>query len=317
MLIRVKRVAKCSLAFPLILHMKQTIAIIGAGRLGTALGIALSSLDHKVVAVVSRKITHAKQAARLIGPGVIALTSSQLSKLPSCDIIFITTPDEAIAIVSKQLAESLSSENKPDAVFHTSGALSSGCLTDLKKKNIAVGSLHPLISVSDPLIGAKSLDQAFYCVEGNRKAVRLARRLVSDFGGRIFSINTKNKVLYHASAVMACGHFVALFDMAIEMLIHCGLDKDEARRALLPLVRSTIDNLSTNNPARSLTGPFARADATTVKKHLEAFEQTKLFEALQAYILLGQRSIKLARQNSKDEEALKKIDAMLKQESIL
>jgi predicted short-subunit dehydrogenase-like oxidoreductase (DUF2520 family) len=135
---------------------------------------------------------------------------------------------------------------------------------------------------------------------------------VSDLGGRAFSIETKNKALYHASAVTACGHFVALFDMAIEMLVHCGLDDNEARHALLPLVRSTVDNLSISNPAQSLTGPFARADATTVKKHLEAFEQAMLFEAFQAYILLGQRSLKLGRQNGKDEEALKKIEAMLR-----
>jgi predicted short-subunit dehydrogenase-like oxidoreductase (DUF2520 family) len=291
---------------------KQTIAIIGAGRLGTALGIALSNLDHKIVTVVSRKIARAKQAASLMGSDVSSLSFKQLSKLPACNIVFITTPDDAIAAVSKQLAENLASENKLDTVFHTSGALSSECLIDLKRKDVAVGSFHPLLSVSDPLIGAKGLGQAFYCVEGEREAVRIARQLVSDLGGSVFTIETKNKALYHASAVMACGHFVALFDMAIEMLIYCGLDEDEARRALLPLVRSAVDNLSANNPAQSLTGPFARADAATIKKHLEAFSQAKLDEALQTYILLGERSLELARQNGKDEDALKKIEEMLR-----
>jgi predicted short-subunit dehydrogenase-like oxidoreductase (DUF2520 family) len=130
-------------------------------------------------------------------------------------------------------------------------------------------------------------------------------------GGQSFSIKTKDKVLYHASAVVACGHFVALFDIAIEMLTRCGLSSKEARQSLLPLVQSTVENLFISEPSKALTGTFSRADFTTTEKHLEAIKSSKLDEALKAYILLGLRSLELARQNGKDQKALNKIKELL------
>jgi len=289
----------------------RTVSIIGAGRLGTALGIALNKLGYKITAVVSRKLQHAKQSAKLIGE-TLPLTSKHLSKIPQSEIIFIATPDDAIEEVASELTKTFS-YNKPDFAFHTSGALSSEVLSVLRDKKISVGSIHPLISVSDSMIGAESLSKAFYCIEGERSAVKLGKKIVRDLGARSFSPRTKDKALYHASAVVACGHLVALFDIAVEMLTKCGLDSDSARNALLPLVESTVENLSVSEPAKALTGTFARADVTTVKKHLEAFERKKLEEALKVYVELGKRSLELARQNGKDERTLNEIKKLLNQ----
>jgi predicted short-subunit dehydrogenase-like oxidoreductase (DUF2520 family) len=173
--------------------------------------------------------------------------------------------------------------------------------------------MHPLISVSDPVRGARSLSEAHFCIEGQPRAVRLARSLVRALGGRSFSIKTKDKALYHAAAVMSAGHVVALFDMATKLLESCGLTQSRARAALLPLVRSTLENLNRHAPARALTGTFARADLSTVNKHLVALQTSNSRAALEAYALLGLRSIELARENGADASTLKKISLTLQE----
>jgi predicted short-subunit dehydrogenase-like oxidoreductase (DUF2520 family) len=130
---------------------------------------------------------------------------------------------------------------------------------------------------------------------------------VRALGGRSFSIRTRDKALYHAAAVMTSGHTVALFDLAAELLNRCGLSERRARAALLPLLSSTLENLARHAPARALTGTYARADLSTVKKHLAALRDAKTSEALQAYALLGLRSVELARENGADTATLKQI----------
>ena len=137
--------------------------------------------------------------------------------------------------------------------------------------------------------------------------------VVRDLGGQSFSIAAHDKALYHAAAVMSSGHVVALSDLAIEMLVACGLNPRRARAVLLPLLHSTIENLSAHEPAGALTGTFARADVATVRRHLQALHEQGSREALAAYTLLGQRSLQLAKSNGADETILKEIALMMKQ----
>jgi predicted short-subunit dehydrogenase-like oxidoreductase (DUF2520 family) len=292
-----------------------TINIIGAGRLGTALALALSSRGHLIQAIVARRESHARKAVQLIGDArARSLPFAQLDQLPPASIIFITTPDDVIASVAAQLASSLKQdqEKKHTTVLHASGALSSEVLSVLRARGFRTGSMHPLVSVSEPRAGAQSLRGAFYCVEGERAAVALARGIVRDLGGESFSLKARDKALYHAAAVMASGHMVALFDIAAGMLARCGLSERRARAVLMPLVRSTVDNLTRNEPARALTGTFARADTATVLRHLDTLNRPDLRDALDAYILLGQHSLQLAQSNGADATALKAISRALK-----
>jgi predicted short-subunit dehydrogenase-like oxidoreductase (DUF2520 family) len=284
-----------------------SVSIIGAGRLGVALALALSERGYKIEAIVSRSLSHARRAAKLLDQQTRALSATQLNKLAPADIIFITTPDDVIETVAAQLAASVEWSGRGRVALHASGALSSESLESLRAAGFQTGSMHPLISVSDPRVGASSLTQAHFCIEGQPRAVRVARSLVRVLGGRSFSIRTKDKALYHAAAVMSSGHVVALFDLAVKLLESCGLTGKQARAALLPLVRSTLENLSRHTPARALTGTFARADFSTVRKHLAALQTSGSNDALKAYALLGLRSIKLAKANGADAATLKKI----------
>lgn len=301
---------------------KATVSIIGAGRLGTALARALSSHGYRIEAVVARRKARARACAELIDAQPLVLTSAQLDQLPASDILFITTPDDAIESVALQLAAMMKSRGmkwkgggeqgrRKRTALHASGALSSDILRGLRGAGFTTGSMHPLISVSDPVHGAESLRRAFFCIEGESAAKQVARSLVDALGAESFSINTKDKALYHAAAVMASGHMTALFDLATEMLTHCGLTARRARRVLIPLLRSTLENLYTSDPAHALTGTFARADTSTVRRHLEAINSSEMRDALAAYTLLGLRSLQLAKRAGASSDALEEIALIL------
>ncbi|HXM36383.1 MAG TPA: Rossmann-like and DUF2520 domain-containing protein [Pyrinomonadaceae bacterium] len=278
---------------------RPAISIVGAGRMGGALALALGADGYSVESLVTRRLSHARRVASLLGPQTIALSDRELDKLPASDLILIATPDDIIASVARKLANAQNGIRGDRTVLHTSGALSSTALLPLAKAGFKTGSLHPLLSISDPASGANNLRGAFFCLEGERAALQVARRIVNDLGGRAFSIEAGNKALYHAAAVMASGHMTALFDIALEMLVRCGLSRRRAREVLLPLVQSAVANLAVMEPAEALTGTFARGDLATVQRHLAVLEEQALPAALAAYVLLGQRSLSLVRKKPK------------------
>jgi predicted short-subunit dehydrogenase-like oxidoreductase (DUF2520 family) len=305
---------------------EPTISIIGAGRLGTALALSLASSGYTIEAVVAGTLRHARRAAATVGTRPLALTSAQLERLPPSDILFITTPDDAIAGTAERVAATIAKSARDAKGFekgegragrarrtalHASGALSSDALRSLCDVGFATGSMHPLVSVSDSLQGAKSLRTAFFCVEGSAKAVRVARRLIRTLGAQSFSISAGDKALYHAAAVMASGHETALFDIAMEMLTRCGLTRRRARAVLLPLLLSALENLRASDTARALTGTFARADTATVRRHLDALRSQRMKDALAVYVLLGERSLRLAKAAGARASALKEIEGVL------
>ncbi|HEV2836641.1 MAG TPA: Rossmann-like and DUF2520 domain-containing protein [Pyrinomonadaceae bacterium] len=273
---------------------KPQVSIIGAGRLGTTLAVALESKGYSIGSLVARRAQRARRAAALLERKAEALGANQIGSLAPSDLFLITVPDDQIAGVAAQLG-TLNFDSKPTAV-HTSGALSSEVLSPLRAKGWSTGSVHPLISVSSP---QTSLEGAFWCVEGDRRAVQVSKTIVRDLGGESFSIRSAEKPLYHAAAVMASGHVVALFDVALEMLVQCGLTRKTARRILHPLLASSVRNLETQDTSQALTGTFSRGDVETVKRHLAALKGHKLADALELYCKLGKRSLKVTRKGTR------------------
>ena len=137
--------------------------------------------------------------------------------------------------------------------------------------------------------------------------------MVRALGGQSFSIAARDKSLYHAAAVIASGHTVALFSLAATLLTRCGLSDTRARRVLLPLLASTLANLEAHAPEEALTGTFARADLTTVRKHLTALQTASVNDAISVYALLGEHSLELAaRRNKLDQSVLDEIARVLR-----
>lgn len=265
---------------------KSEVSIIGTGRLGTTLAIALAAKGYSIRSLVARRAQNARKAAKLLDAEVQVLAAKRLRTLISADLFLITVPDDQIDGVARELSE-INADQKL-TVLHTSGALSRDALAPLAKKGWHTGSIHPLMSVSS---AHDSLQGAFWSVEGDRTALRLGKEIVRDLGGKSFSIRSKDKPLYHAAAVMVSGNVTALFDVALEMLGECGLDRKTGRAVLLPLIASTVRNLETKDPARALTGTFSRGDVETVKRHLAVIKNK---DVRGLYQLLGERSLELA-----------------------
>ena len=295
---------------PKLPNQKSTITIIGLGRLGTALAIALSQKQYPIATLVSRRRRTLERAARLLDTDVRLLVAKDIKRLQSSDITLITTPDDQLPQVVRNLSKLKSTAGS--IALHTSGALSSQALSPLGDQGWHVGSVHPLISVSGSEAATSAFKGAFWCVEGDRKALTAARQLVRDLNGQSFSIKAEVKPLYHAAAVMSSGGVTALFDVATDMLSKCGLTKRDARRILLPLLRSTVENLTSRSPAEALTGTFSRGDIGTVERHLAALSKSHLGMAESVYRLLGLKSLNLAEENGLDPLISKRIQRLLK-----
>jgi predicted short-subunit dehydrogenase-like oxidoreductase (DUF2520 family) len=166
--------------------------------------------------------------------------------------------------------------------------------------------MHPLVSISDPVTGSENFQDAYFCIEGSEAGERAAASMVGSLGGRPFSIPSGQKPLYHASAVMASGHLVALIDIAVEMLGECGVDPESAKSILLPLIRTTVANLESKAPVEALTGSFARADTEAVERHLGAIgDDSPLIRTV--YLALGERSANLAATGGADVDAIRQL----------
>jgi predicted short-subunit dehydrogenase-like oxidoreductase (DUF2520 family) len=279
---------------------KTCVSIIGAGRLGTALAVALERHGYSIESLVARRAQKARNAARLLDGKPQVLAAKQLPSLRPADVFLITVPDDQIAEVAAQL----SGLEFDATALHTSGALSADVLAPLRKRGWHTGSIHPLVSVSD---SDTALAGAFWSVEGDAAALRMGKAVVRDLGGQSFSIRSEDKPLYHAAAVMVSGNVVALFDVALEMLMRCGLDRKTSRAILLPLIASTVRSLQTKDPAQALTGTFSRGDLETVKRHLAALKKSELADALELYRILGQRSLKVTGKHPQITQILKSV----------
>lgn len=282
------------------------ISIVGAGRVGTALGRAFRDAGHRIEVAVTAHAASARRAANAMGTETSPATAVQLRNTRSdahrrfleTELVIVATPDAAIQEVVNTLAHALAksdhaSKKTVRTVLHTSGAMSSDLLAPLRRRGFAIGSLHPLVSIADEASNSEIFRDVYFCVEGDARAVNVARMLVAQLRGRSFTIKPQVKPLYHASAVMASGHVVALFDLAVTMLRECGLTAAEAQRVLLPLLSSTAGNLRSKTPSKALTGPYARGDLKTVQEHLKSLGASRLAEANNVYEILARHAVVL------------------------
>jgi predicted short-subunit dehydrogenase-like oxidoreductase (DUF2520 family) len=249
--------------------MEKTLAIVGAGRVGRALGRRLRELGWKVGAVVARSEVSARKAVRFIGAGKPHAGTTR--QILASRVILITTPDDEIASVAQELARIGAEELRGKVVLHTSGALNSSVLKEVKAQGATVGSMHPLQSFNG--ISVPSLEGRVFAVEGDTQAVRVAHQMARSLGGSAVRIAGEKKALYHAAAAMAAGNVLAVEEAAMQLLISLGMKRGEALRALLPLTRQVLENIEHLGPRAAWTGPLSRGDYKVVKAHLAALRE--------------------------------------------
>ncbi len=248
--------------------MPGSLSIIGAGRVGRALGRRLRELGWKIGAVVTRSETTARKAVRSIGAGhAHAFLTRQVL---AAQVILITTPDHCVAGVAGELARVGAEELCGKIVLHTSGALSSKVLDPVKKCGAAVGSMHPLQTFSG--VGVPPLDGKVFAIEGDTGAVRMARQIARSLGAVPVQIEGSKKPLYHAAGALAAGNVLALMEAATRLMTAAGMKRREAVRALLPLTRQVLENFERLGPRAAWTGPLSRGDYGVVSAHTEAMK---------------------------------------------
>jgi predicted short-subunit dehydrogenase-like oxidoreductase (DUF2520 family) len=243
--------------------MGGSLTIIGAGRVGRALGRALAERGWRIFGVVTRSKPSARRAVRFIGQGHAFVGIERQALSPRN--ILISTPDSTIPQIAEELARASAEEWKGKAVLHTSGALASTALEPLRKFGAAVGALHPMQTFSG--IGVPPLEGRVFAMEGDAAALRLARQMVRTLGGHVLHLPVSGKAAYHAAASMAAGQVLALLEAATNLMMSLGIKRRDALRALLPLTRQVLDNLERVGPRAAWTGPLARRDYGVIVAH--------------------------------------------------
>jgi predicted short-subunit dehydrogenase-like oxidoreductase (DUF2520 family) len=264
---------------------KPAIAIIGLGRLGTALASQLARAGYRISEIVSRTPASARQA-RALNQTLKARSSHLQDTSLDAGLIWLCVPDREIAAVAADLARLKIWKGK--TVFHSSGALDSDTLSALRKRGAKVASVHPLMTfVRRAVPNMKGIP---FALEGDAAAVRLARRIVRDFGARSFLIRKQHKAAYHAWGAFASPLLVATLVTAEQVARRAGLKTAEARRMMLPIVCQTLVNYAALGPADAFSGPLVRGDTEIVRKHLEALK--KIPEARGVYAALARSALR-------------------------
>jgi predicted short-subunit dehydrogenase-like oxidoreductase (DUF2520 family) len=267
--------------------MTRSISIVGAGRVGTTLAKRLRQLGWRVGAVVTRSRRTARAAVRAIGAGnPLAIIGPEIS---SADVILLTTPDDAIPATLDSLAKMGAETWRGRVVLHTSGALDRGVLNPLARLGASTGSLHPMQTFSGRNL--PRLEGVTFAVEGDTKALRVAKRIARSLGGVPVAISGADKPIYHATAVLAAGSGFALIEASVQMLEKIGFTRRRALETLLPLTRQMLDNIERIGPRAAWTGPLSRGDFAIVAKHVRVLRKfpREFQESYAALALLAAR----------------------------
>jgi predicted short-subunit dehydrogenase-like oxidoreductase (DUF2520 family) len=233
----------------------STLRVIGPGRAGSALAVALRRVGWTVRSPVRRGDPVARAAA-----GV--------------DVLVVAVPDGAIAEVVASVEPVTTT-----VVMHLAGSVGLEVLGVHPRR----AALHPLVALPNTELGAQRLAAgAWFAVAGDP----VARRIVEDLGGRSFEVADEDRAAYHAAAVIASNHVVALLGQAERVAASAGVPFE----AYLDLVRATVDNVAELGPAAALTGPAARGDMATLQRHLDALAEDER-EAYEALVRLVRRLV--------------------------
>ncbi len=246
------------------------VTIVGAGPVGTALAGRLTRSGVPVAALYGRTVEQAAVAG--LHAGVLGLCKEVSPLVKSANVAIVAVADSKIgAVAEAALAQGIVGAHQ--VVLHTSGAWAAEeVLATISARVKAVGTLHPLASLSQRPRAHERLAHAAYAVEGQPEARQVAERLVSMMKGRALPLLPAKMPLYHAGAAIASNLVVALMNLARRVFEAAGVDALHVVPALVPLLRSTAENLSQQGLPQALTGPVARGDVTTVQRHLTALE---------------------------------------------
>ena len=282
-------------------------AIIGTGMVGTAIGFLLKKAGCKIVAIADKSAAALLRAESYTG----GKTYRKPQKvLPDADCLLITTPDDLILSVCKDIAQSPSIKGK--YVFHMSGAGGLNLLEPAKKAGAVVGSIHPLQSFSSIDNAIQNIPSSYFGITADAKAKIKAEAIVIALGGKPIYISAKQKPLYHAAACVASNYLVSLLNVVESIYQSIGISEKDAKKAYLPLIYGSLKNIELSGSVAALTGPIARGDSGTIKKHIDAIN-ANLPQYSSLYSSLGLVTVDIAlKKGTLNSHQAKQISDILK-----
>jgi predicted short-subunit dehydrogenase-like oxidoreductase (DUF2520 family) len=247
--------------------MFERLVIVGPGRLGLALGYALWQAD------AVGQLTYCGRrpdppSHPLFGQGVAEYHFGLLAPPPGTDAVILAVP----AGVLPELAHALAAQGPPapeTVVLHTAGALSTEVLGPLHAVGYSVGTVHPLQSVGHSIRGAEHLVGSAFAVSGEGPARQLGRRLVLALGGHALEVGVHRRPQVHAASVLVSNGLAALLSVSNDLLVRAGVERDEARAALLSLAGGSLSDLEAGVLP---PGPIADGDHEAVDLHLRSLQ---------------------------------------------
>src|SRR5712692_1929735 len=264
---------------------KPQIAVVGPGRLGTALAVELTRRGYRVPEIISRSEHASQQTAHKLAKQVRAPAATSNNARLDADLIWFCVPDREIAPAARELAPATAWKGK--IAFHSSGALAGDELNVLRRRGAAVASVHPMMTFVRRSI--PSLKGVPFGVEGDAAAVRVARRVVKELGGGVLTVRKQNKAAYHAWGAFASPLLVAALVTAEQVARKAGLSAAQARKKMLPIVRQTVANYAKLGPAGAFSGPLVRGDMAIVRKHLRVLREVP--GAKEVYVALARAAL--------------------------
>ncbi|AXI08370.1 hypothetical protein CUC15_05250 [Oceanobacillus zhaokaii] len=266
------------------------IGFIGAGKVGVSLGKYLTEHKVSVTGYYSKTLKSSIEAAEFTN----TRTYEKVRYLvEDSDAIFLTVPDGIIKEVWEKL-KVLPIENK--IISHFSGSLSSTVFSDISRYDAYGYSIHPLFAINDKYNSYKKLAKSFFTMEGHEKYLYQLSRLFESVGNQVVVIQAEEKVQYHASATMVSNLYVGLISLGEKMLIDCGFTRDQAHKALTPLIQGNTENILSYGLKDALTGPIERNDHLTILNHLRVLNPPER----EVYKVLSRQVIKVAEAKHKD-----------------
>lgn len=284
-------------------------SLIGSGKVGTALAYLLAKENFTLITVIDKSISALEQAQGFLR-GDICFTHDLFKLTSDLDFIILGVSDDQI----KEVVRSLEQQNllhSGQTLIHLSGAHPSdhGNLREIPE--VGRLSMHPLQSVADVEAGIISLQDSVWSIEGNEQGLKLGEEILTKLQVKWMKINQEQKPIYHAAACLVSNYLVTLTQLGVEMLQKLGFPTDLAQSAIIPLIQGTVDNLKTNAlnagaPKHVLTGPIARGDIATVRKHVKAIAEIDN-DLEKIYLTLGDATTQFASLDKDTYQSLHKL----------
>lgn len=264
-----------------------TVGVVGAGPVGTALGVAISRAGWQVAAVASRDAGRRDRFCDLVPEARAFIEPAAV--LDEVELAILAVPDDAIVSVLEPLRL-----YGGQTLVHTSGLLGAEILQPALAAGSHIGAFHPLVSFTDDVErSVASLAGATVAIEGDDLIMGMLADLAAAIGGVAVRLPRGTKPAYHAAAVLASGGLVALMDAIVTLGATAGLDERGAVAIYGRLMEQTLANARANGVAAALTGPIVRGDAGTLEAHLEVMRRLAP-DAVELYLAAAERELRIA-----------------------